>query len=663
MMKLVLLSVFVAMGITADPSMEDTYSSTPFAESFAIRRQACLEFVAHQGPVNDPYAVAARMLLGRPANEPGMLTSLEMIDSRRDCADFRIQGILRVLYQFRSSPLLTDDFRARARDTMLRFKYWPDEPGIDSMCSWSENHFILFASAGYLAGQIFPEDIFVNSGQTGREKMAVCRPRIERWLDLRFRTGFSEWLSNFYYEEDLAALLNLVDFCEDAEIAERAAMVIDLILLDIALNSFRGAFGCTHGRAYEFHKKWPFSENTAPVAKLMFGMNTFQAGDMAASSLALSERYRMPQVIYDIAADVNRPEMLNMQRMGLRVKDAKQWGLDTRRLEDGMTFLTFEAYAHPRTINLMVRMLDEYRWWDNSFFSSFGNNQRLMKTAGVLGALPAVTWFYRHDVQRNTREEVNIYTYRTPDYMLSSAQDYRKGFGGDQQSIWQATLGPDAVCFTTHPVKGRDSSPDYWTGSGILPRVGQVKNVAIIVYKLSMSKGLYVTNNQKLTHAWFPSDKFDQVVEKRGWIFARKNDAYLALWSQQPFRWQTEEGQDKGREIIADGLSNIWICELGSKTQHKTFENFVDRITGARIDAPGLHVLFDSPSQGLLEFGWKAPLKQNDMPVPIRNYPRYENPFVHSSFPSTIVEVKHGENTLTLDWDRLARAANVYVEP
>ena len=48
-------------------------------------------------------------------------------------------------------------------------------------------------------------------------------------------------------------------------------------------------------------------------------------------------------------------------------------------------------------------------------------------------------------------KEVNTYTYRTPDYMLSTAQDYRKSFGGDQHHIWQATLDDEAVCFTTHP--------------------------------------------------------------------------------------------------------------------------------------------------------------------------------------------------------------------
>ena len=39
-------------------------------------------------------------------------------------------------------------------------------------------------------------------------------------------------------------------------------------------------------------------------------------------------------------------------------------------------------------------------------------------------------------------------TYKTPDYMLCSAQDWLPGELGYQQHIWQATLGPDAVVFS-----------------------------------------------------------------------------------------------------------------------------------------------------------------------------------------------------------------------
>ena len=68
----------------------------------------------------------------------------------------------------------------RARQAILNFKYWMDEPGHDSMCYWSENHQILFAACEYLAGQLYPNEIFSNDGRKGKEKQERARIRIER---------------------------------------------------------------------------------------------------------------------------------------------------------------------------------------------------------------------------------------------------------------------------------------------------------------------------------------------------------------------------------------------------------------------------------------------------------------------------------------------------
>ena len=190
--------------------------------------------------------------------------------------------------------------------------------------------------------------------------MEIFRPRLIRWLDLRYKTGFSEWLSNVYYSEDIAALLNLIDFCGDEEIAQKATMVLDLVLMDMALNHFYGTFGSTHGRSYKNEKVNGAKDHTRSVYKLLFGLNKFNVGNMAAASLLISTKYKIPSVIYEIATDFDREELLNKQRMGIRLEDAEKWGLDFKRLEDGMTFLSLEAYAHPKTINLTMRMFNEY---------------------------------------------------------------------------------------------------------------------------------------------------------------------------------------------------------------------------------------------------------------------------------------------------------------
>lgn len=646
-------------------AVPDQYAGCSFDADYGMRRRALLDLVRLNPAPTDlkaPYYELARLAAGGTPHLGAFEAALDYVDQRKDCADFVLHSILRLLYQFPAFVESSPSLRHRAHRTVLGFKYWPDEPGLDSMCTWTENHQILFAAGAYLTGQRYPNDVFPNSGQTGRQKMEIHHPRIMRWLDLRFRTGFSEWLSHFYYDEDLVALVNLVDFSRDAEIRDRASMVLDLLLYDMALNSFRGTFGSTHGRSYERGKKWAAAEATADTQKLLFGMGTFSLSEnMSAVCLALSQRYRMPQVIYKVANDLNRLEMVDRQRMGIRLDEAERWGLGFDEFEDGMVYLSLEAYAHPRTINLIICMFDAFNWWQNAFFEPFKARQGLIQWGQRLGLLPLVARLAERDLTRNTREEVNTYTYRTPDYMLSSAQDYRPGYGGDQQHVWQATLGLDSVCFTTHPARRQGPSPNYWTGSGSLPRAAQVENVVIAIYRVDTRPSLYVTHRLLFTHAWLPRDRFDEVAERDGWIFARRGDGYLALRSQNPYRWQAAPGEDQGREIIVPGKENFWICELGRRAVDGDFGQFVERICQAKVSFDRLRVSYDSPSQGRLEFSWRGPLRQNGKPVALAGYPRYDNPYTRASFPSDQIAVQHGDEWLHLDWCAAKRQASSFV--
>ena len=655
----------------------------PSESTFEQRRAEFVEHVLkNPAPENSRrvWHELVRIAGGGRVQESVFHTALDFIDARNDCADFSHHAILRLLYQF--APQRTElelahppsgALLARAKQTTLNFKYFPDEPGIDSMCTWTENHYILFTSAGYLAGQLFPDEIFRNSGETGREKMERNRPRILRWLDMHFRSGFNEWLSHVYYDEDLAALLSLYDFCLDDKIRAKAEMVIDLLLLDMALNSFKGVFGSTHGRSYEDGKKWASNEATSGTNRLLFGMGVYPAiVNMSAASFALS-RYRVPLAIETIAHDAHKIYE-NRQRMGFKVQEAERWGLAYDDVESGMIFLTNEAYLHPKTAALTIKMFDAFTWWENEFFQDFKPYRGLLRVLGKLKLLPVLARILEKDICRNMRGEPNIYTYHTPDYMLSTAQDHRAGFGGDQHHIWQATLGLDAVCFTTHPAKIEGASPNYWVGSGILPRAAQYKNLAIAVYNINKIPALYVPIRHFFTHAWLPKDKFDQVIEKDGWIFAQKEDGYLALRSQNPYFWNTESdisdhpfefghfAQDMDREVIANGVpsewlfskangaQNIWLCQLGRQADDGTFEQFIKTICSAELVFDGLNVEYRSPGNGLVRFGWDGPLSVNGVEIPIHNYPRYDNPYVRAEFDPQEIHVRADGKELYLNW-------------
>jgi hypothetical protein len=642
----------------------DPHATEPFEADYAKRRDAFLDRVRRCAPPEHLAALfheLTRLAAGGPPHLPVFEAALEHVERRRDCADFVLNGILRLLLQFGDDERLPRSLLERARDATLGFKYWPSEPGVDSMCTWTENHQILFHTAAYLAGQAMPDSRFRNSGESGREKCDVARPRILRWLDMRFRTGFSEWLSNVYYDVDLVALLNLIEFCDDAEIRTRATMVVDLILLDMALNSYRGVFGSTHGRSYERSKKWAAQEGMTDTLKLLFGTGSFaRLENMSAPSLALGRTYRVPAVLYEIAND-RSSTYVHRQRMGIRVAECERWGIGLDDLDGGMELLGLEAYTHPRTIDLFFRMMDRFGWWENAFFSPFRSNQRLVELLRRGRLLPAFARLFERDITRNLREEVNVYTYRTPDYLLSSAQDWRKGYGGDQQHLWQATLGPDAVCFTTHPGPRHFQSPGYWTGSASLPRVAQVRNVVIAIYDARRRPALYVQNRKAFTHAWLPRERFDEVVERGGWILARLGDGYLALRSRQPWSWQEGPGEDRGREIVAAGRRNVWICEMGRRADSGDFPAFVEAVTSAPVSFGSRSVRYESPSQGRLEFGWSGRLRRNGRTVPLDGYARYDNPWVRAEFPADEVTVRHGDHSLRLGWKAGVREASGFL--
>jgi hypothetical protein len=650
----------------------DPHAETPFATPFGARRTAFLAHVRASPPpphLSAVFTEVARLAAGGPAHVPLFEAAADWVDARHDCADFVAHGLLRLVLHFGDDPRVPKALLARAHRALLGFQYGPDEPGGRELCTWTENHEILFASSALLAGQLHPDATFSNSGRSGAALAAAARARIDRWLDLRFRTGFSEWLSHVYYDEDLVALLALVDFAADPALATRAAMVADTLFLDLALHGFRGVFASSHGRSYDAAKRAAREENTTDTAKLAFGVGSF-AGieNLSAACLALS-RYRVPAAIEAIAARAaeGAPEAAGpargrdgeaaagsavtiRQRMGLRLDQLASWGLDPRDPEDMRALLTLEAYAHPRTIAGFVALLDRYDWWDNAFFVPFARHRCLLRALARTRLLPVLARAFAWDLARNVRDEVDVLTFRTPDYQLSSAPDWNPGRGGDQQHVWQATLAPDAVCFTTHPGPRDARSPGWWTGSATLPRVGQVANVLVAIYAIPRRPALHVPNRNPFTHAWLPRERFDEWIERRGWVFARRSRGYLALRSQHPMRLLD------GAELRADGRENVWLCELGREADDGPFACWIERIATAPLAFGRRSVVYESQSQGRIEFAWTGPLRRRGAIPRQRGFGRYESPWVTAGFPSQRLEVCCGGSALRLDWEKGERS-------
>jgi hypothetical protein len=241
---------------------------------------------------------------------------------------------------------------------------------------------------------------------------------------------------------------------------------------------------------------------------------------------------------------------------------------------------------------------------------------------------------------------VNTVTYRTPDYMLSSVQDYRRGEPGFQQHVWQATMGPDAVVFVTHPACTSEAGsrrPNAWSGNVVLPRVAQWKDTLVAVHSLPEDDWM------GFTHAYFPCRDLDEYRLREGWAFARKGRAYLALTASQGIDLVTS-GPAAYRELRSHGAENVWLCMMGRPDTDGSFEDFERAVLALDVAVQGLSVRCTTHRRQTLSFGWDGPFLIDGEDQPLSDYPHYDNPFCTAPYPAAQLEIQSEHFLLRLNF-------------
>lgn len=577
---------------------------------------------------------------------------LAELDSRHGSVDFHIQGVLRVLYFDRATPTLPDDLRDEMKATLLRFKYWLDEPGTDDLVWWSENHQILYHTAELLAGQLYPDQVFGNAGMTGREHVAHATELLDRWLDTRGRFGFSEWHSNVYWVEDLGGIVNLAELAEDDSIRTRAAMLVDSMAFAFAANTYQGLFATTHGRTYDSKLLGGLNDSTRDAAYVLLGLGAptsideLDAGDFAATELATSDRYAVPAILEAIA-DETRDSFEHQSHDSLTLEEGPAEGIGYQDLRDVMFWWGLTGYVAPPVIEGSFQLIDTYDLWNGGppwdglgFLKPFVGSPLLEDVSTALAPMS----------RGLVLENANTYTFRTPHYQLSGAQDWKPGSWTGQIHIWQATLDSQAYVFTTYPGGSAGGyAAGAWTG-GFVPRATFHRNVGVIQYRRPKIPILDQVYFSDFSHAYFRRAAFDEVVERDGWVIGRKGSGYVALYSQHPTRW----AEDVDFELIADAKENVWLVELGDADASGTFADFVAAVTAARVSI-GDAVSYDSPSLGRVEVGWTGPMTVAGASVDTGPYPRWRNAYATTPFGEARSVIQLGGEKLILDFAKPER--------
>ena len=579
-----------------------------------------LAALAHDGPVD---GVALRELC-------------TFADTRRDCSDFRLLVALKLAYA--CAGRIDGDSTAALRRTLLGFRYWMTAPGVDAMCFWSENHQLLFATCEYLAGALHPGEIFTSDRRTGETHRLDAEARLRRWLDLRFRFGFSEWLSAVYYEEDVAALSVLVDHAPSAAIAERATTVLDLLLLDVALHRFQGRFVASAGRLYERQKTDPGGAEMQLVADAAFGGTPVTPDwNQLGMLFALRDTYEVPAVLSEIADHPGTVTVRTSQ--GLDVDEAIRVHDDPLDPETtGALLWGMEAFVNPGAIRATMAAFRRWRLETNPFLSDLSAFSHVPSIA-----LPALARVLNPVVQGTALQRADVQSHRTPAFLLSSAQHHQVGGFGDQQHLWSALLDGGIPLFTTHPglplVENatRQRTPDRWVGNGINPDLGQHAGVLLARYDTRGRPGYGEGPRARHTHLHLPTDRLDECELGGTRLVGRAGRSLLAVLGTSALLRVSDT------EIVQQGRVTGWVVVLADVAEFGSLDAFSRAVGVAELDGRTLRA---ATPYGRYELS-SGTLRHDGVLLDSR-YPRYDCPWVQAPRDPSRIDVVGASGALIL---------------
>ena len=259
----------------------------------------------------DSYASSARALARQDNNPKYVVThddlkpALSMITSRADCADFEAVGLVHILNRF-PEKMWEKGLREEVKSALLSFKYWIDQPGLDAMCYFTENHQFVWHTAEHLIGTFFEKENFSNANQKGSEHSDHGREMALEWLKRKLEGGFSEYDSNAYLAIDTLALVSLIEYSPNKEIRQYSEALLDKLMLSLASNSWRGIHGAAHGRSYTTTLRSSRFEETAPIMWALWGMGALNLAVLPVATLITSKKYVLPPMIVKVAHSLNK---------------------------------------------------------------------------------------------------------------------------------------------------------------------------------------------------------------------------------------------------------------------------------------------------------------------------------------------------------------------
>ncbi|UYO01329.1 MAG: hypothetical protein KIT02_04870 [Devosia sp.] len=192
--------------------------------------------------------------------------------------------------------------------------------------------------------------------------------------------------------------------------------------------------------------------------------------------------------------------------------------------------------------------------------------------------------------------------YKTRHVQLSTNSGAKAGGYGHQQHVIDLRFAthPMARAWINHP--GEDDPwgqqrPSYWAGNGVLPRVGQHENAALVMYRLGPDARLGFTHVYASRAGLIHHHHGDTLILEGG-------EGFVAFKATGPLE-AIARGPADGLEYRCHGALHGWAVIAGDSDN---LAEFAARVARCRVVMTGETLALDGPGLAKLELEWRGGL-------------------------------------------------------
>jgi hypothetical protein len=399
----------------------------------------------------------------------------------------------------------------------------------------------------------------------------------------------------------------------------RTSMMLDLLLVDFALEQIDGIYAGAHSYEPEPAVYSPRQSANAALFWLYFG-----AGDMRPTPIVLSEKNK----------EVG--EALVSALSGYNVSEAVH-ALATKRDPLG-------GYVHRERKRVRNQLRNSYDRTTAVYKYAYITRDYILGSVqgGLLSPMQQHTW----DL-----------TYLAPNDPRPTLFVMHPYF--DQRELGAFFIDEPALLFDElNKFKGRYNNGDKLAGGSPFEQIFQHRNTLLALYNIpeNVQFGYIAGFFSDSLQNWEGLDA-DGLSHDPEWLFCRAGNTFIAFRPLQEFRFNKMDG---GVRYVSESRRNGIILEVSTPEESKTFEEFKRRILEVskvefKEENEQVRLKYTTAYGDRMEFGYDGRTETvarflNEFPFKFDNWPIFDNPHIKYDETKRLLQIRSKNKWRALDF-------------